>query len=196
MSGINRDEEVVMEDDDYFEMDIDVDINLSKVDKNDLKALKMELDRIRRVIAHPSEYDCGFYLYYEFLAEHFGWKKMSREKLAIYHELTRGIPLEAVSADILDSIPFNQEELDNYWYTYTFVDYPLGLLILDAENNLKAARDLKIAKRLNLWREFFDKYPEELAKALKREEDSLRENPKRQPRLKKWFYDGTEGKSG
>jgi hypothetical protein len=181
-----------MEEDDYFEMDIGLDINLSKVDENDPKALAKELDRIRQVIAHPADYDCGFYFYYEFLAEHFGWKKMSGEKLNIYHELTRGIPLKAVGADILDSIPFDQEELDNYWYAYTFVDYPLSLLILDAENNLKTAKDVKIAKRLDLWREFFKKYPEELVEELLHEEDSLRENPNNQPLLKKWFCGGTD----
>jgi hypothetical protein len=189
--GINRDEEAVMEDDDYFEMDSGLDINLSAVDEKDPEARAKELDRIRQVIAHPAEYDCGFYLYYEFLADHFGWNKMSKEKLSIYHELTRGMSLEAVSADILDSIPFNQEELDNYWYAYTFVDYPVDLLLFDAENNLKAAKDANLAKRLDLWREFFKSYPEELAEALQSEEDSLHEDPNAQPLVKKWFYGGT-----
>jgi hypothetical protein len=146
-----------MKDDDFFDPDIDDDIFISCFDKNDPESLAAELDHIRRVIAHPADYDCGFYSYYEVLAEHFVWKKMSKEKLTIYHELTRGIPLEAVSADILDSISFNQEELDNYWYTYGFIDYPLGFLIMDAEDD-----DLEAAEQLNLWREFFGKNPEKL----------------------------------
>ncbi|MDR0670147.1 MAG: hypothetical protein LBF95_08700 [Treponema sp.] len=154
-----------MEDDDFFEIDVDVDINTSRVNENNPEALAEELDRIRRVIAHPADYDCGFYFYYEFLAEHFGWKKMSAEKLTIYHEITRGIPLESVSADILDSISFNQEELDNYWYTYGFIDYPLGLLIFDAEYNSGDAK--KVDKRLNLWREFYTKNPEKLEEDIK-----------------------------
>jgi hypothetical protein len=51
----------------------------------------------------------------------------------------------------------NQEELDNYWYAYGFIDYPLGFLIMDAEDN-----DFEAAERLNLWREFFGKNPEKL----------------------------------
>jgi hypothetical protein len=184
--GIAKPEELVMEDDDFFEPKIGAEIIISSVDKNDPESVAAELDRIRQVIAHPADYDCGFYFYYEFLAEHFGWKKMSDEKLTIYHELTRGVPLEAVSADILDSIPFSREELDNYWYAYMFVDYPLDLIIRDAECCL----DEKIAKRLDLWREFFTKHPEELVKELKDEEDSRRENPDYQPRLKEWFYNG------
>jgi hypothetical protein len=152
-------EELVMEDDDYFEPQIGLNIIISSVDENDPESVAAELDRIRQVIAHPADYDCGFYICYEFLAEHFGWKKMSNEKLTIYHELTRGVPLEAVSADILDSIPFSQEELDNYWYAYGFVDYPLGFLVMRVE---RVEDDLKAAKRLDLWREFFIKNLEEL----------------------------------
>jgi hypothetical protein len=132
--------------------------------KNDPEAIAAELERIRKVIAHPADYDCGFYSYYEFLAEHFGWKKMSQEKLAIYHELTRNIPLKAVSADILNAISFNKKELDNYWYAYGFVDYPLSFLIDEAEDNNK---NNKASKRLNLWREFYKKNPEMLEESIK-----------------------------
>jgi hypothetical protein len=146
-----------MEDDDYFHTDFN--INTAKVDETNPEALAVELERIRQVIAHP--YACGFYSHYEFLAEHFGWKKMSREKLTIYHELTRSIPFEAIGADILDAISFSQEELDNYWYAYGFVDYPLGFIVMDAEhghgNN----------ETLNLWREFYQKNPEELEESIK-----------------------------
>jgi hypothetical protein len=141
---------------------IQFDINHSKVDEIDSKALVAELNRIRQVIAHPADYDCGFYDMYEFLAEHFGWKKMSGEKLNVYHELTRSIPLEAVSADILDSISFNREELDNYWYAYGFIDYPLGFLILEAEGG-----DEEATAKVNLWREFYTKNPEDLEKSIK-----------------------------
>jgi hypothetical protein len=147
-----------------------VEFNLSEVNEKDPEALAEELDRIRQVIAHPADYDCGFYFMYEFLAEHFGWKKMSREKLNIYHELTRGIPLEAVTTDILDSISFNREELDNYWDAYGLIDYPLGFLMDDAENG-----DAEAADRMNLWREFYKKNPERLEKKIKfAEEKNLR----------------------
>jgi hypothetical protein len=159
LRGTAKTEEFVMEDDDYFEPEIHFNINLSAVDENDPESVAAELDRIRQVIAHPAE--CGFYFYYEFLAEHFGWKKMSAEKLTIYHELTRSLPFEAVSADILDSIPFNQEELDNYWRAYGFVDYPLAFLIYNAEDDLKAA------KQLDLWREFYKKNPEKLESVIR-----------------------------
>jgi hypothetical protein len=135
--------------------------------ENDPETIAAELDRIRQVIAHPADYDCGFYSHYEFLAEHFGWKKMPREKLTIYHELTRSIPLKAVSSDILDSISFNQEELDNYWYAYGFIDYPLGFLTHDAEDNNNEA-----SKRLDLWREFYKKNPENLEESIKRWESN------------------------
>jgi hypothetical protein len=155
-------EGIAMEDDDYF--GVDLDINTTKVDETDPKALAMELERLRQVIAHP--HDCGFYSCYEFLAEHFGWKKMSSKKLTIYHELTRSIPLEAVSADILDAISFSREELDNYWYAYGFVDYPLGFLVVFAEeghgNN----------EMLNLWREYYQKNPEELEEDIKKWKDN------------------------
>jgi uncharacterized tellurite resistance protein B-like protein len=127
------------------------------------------LERLRQVNAHPADYGCGWYSHYEFLAEHFGWKKMSREKLAIYHELTRSIPLEAVSADILDAISFNQEELDNYWYAYNFVDYPLGFIVMYAE---EGHGNNETTKRLNLWREYYQKNPEELEESINEWKDN------------------------
>jgi hypothetical protein len=76
---VTKTEEIVMEDDDDFEPQIDLDIIISSVDKNDPESVAAELDRIRQVIAHPADYECRFYIYYEFLAEHFGWKKLSKE---------------------------------------------------------------------------------------------------------------------
>jgi hypothetical protein len=173
-------EEIVMEDDDYFEPNIDAEFIISSVDKNDPESVAAELERIRQVIAHPADYDCGFYFYYEFLAEHFGWKKMSKEKLTIYHELTRFIPLELAGPDILGSFSFDTKELDDYQEAFDFYHFPLNLLL---------ERGTDGWGWLDLWREFFTKHPEELVKELKHEEDFHRENPDYRPRLKEWFYD-------
>jgi hypothetical protein len=144
-----------------------------------------ELGRVRAVIANPMGYiadDARFYLVYEFLARRYGWKQMPTEKLVMYAELTRfEIPLELVEPDILESIPFDKEELDNYYEAWAFFKYPLNWL-------LKNESGAEASEKLILWRGFFEKHPEEFVKEIKREEDLCREHPDYQPCLKKWFY--------
>jgi hypothetical protein len=125
--------------------------------------------------------DKQFYLVYEYLAEHFGWKKISTEKLIIYEELTRFIPPGLADPDILESIPFDKEEFDNYHKASDFFRYPLYFLV----------NYVKDRGKLLLWRGFFKKHPEEFVKALKTEEDLIRENPYYQPCLNDWFLDET-----